>query len=223
MTKLLLIEDDADFASILEKQLADHGFEATICPNGSDALFYLRQQTFRLILLDRMLPLLDGLSFLKIIRDQGIHTPVIFITAMGGLPDKITGLNCGADDYLVKPFAFEELLARIQCILRRPQSLKTELPLCLGDLTWDSLSQTLQCRGQSCRLTQKESELLELFFRHPGQVLPRDTIFWDIWEDTEVEFGNLDNYIYFLRNRLRSLQSSARIETIRGVGYKLIV
>lgn len=223
MIKLLLVEDDADFANILEGQLTDHGFQVSVCGNGSDALFFLRQQNYQLILLDRMLPMLDGLSFLRIIRDQNIQTPVIFITALGDLPDKVRGLNCGADDYLVKPFAFEELLARIQCILRRPQAMKTELPFTVGDLTWDALGQTLSCHDISCRLTGKESELLDLFLHHPGQVLPRNTIFLEIWEDSEVEFGNLDNYIYFLRNRLRSLQSRTRIETVRGVGYQLII
>lgn len=223
MIKLLLVEDDADFANILEGQLTDHGFQVNICGTGSDALFFLRQQNYQLILLDRMLPMLDGLSFLRIIREQNIQTPVIFITALGDLPDKIRGLNCGADDYLVKPFAFEELLARIQCILRRPQAMKTELPVTVGDLTWNALSQSLSCRDKSCRLTGKESELLELFLRHPGQILPRNTIFLEIWEDSEVEFGNLDNYIYFLRGRLRSLQSGARIETVRGVGYQFVI
>lgn len=216
-----MIEDDTDFSTILGDQLADHGFQVDLCSNGSDALFFLKQQSYHLILLDRMMPVLDGLSFLKLIRSQDIQTPVIFITALGDLPDKITGLNCGGDDYLVKPFAFEELLARIQCILRRPQAMKTELPFTVGDLTWDPLHKTLSCRDSSCRLTGKESELMELFLRHPGQVLPRNTIFQEIWEDTEVEFGNLDNYIYFLRNRLRSLCSNTRIETVRGVGYQL--
>lgn len=221
MTKLLLIEDDTDFSDILRDQLTGHGFQVDLCSNGSDALFFLKQQNYHLILLDRMMPVLDGLSFLKIIRSQDIQTPVIFLTALGDLPDKIAGLNCGADDYIVKPFAFEELLARIQCILRRPRSLRTELPFTVGDLTWDPLHKTLSCNSRSCRLTGKESELLELFLGHPGQVLPRNTIFLEIWGDTEVEFGNLDNYIYFLRNRLRSLKSESRIETVRGVGYQL--
>lgn len=113
--RILIIEDDTDFSCSLHSQLVEHGFEADVCQNGSDGLFYMKQETYHLILLDRMLPVLDGMHFLQIIRQQGIMTPVIFITGLGNLSEKITGLNCGADDYLVKPFAFEELLARIYC------------------------------------------------------------------------------------------------------------
>lgn len=220
--KILLIEDDPDFASILESQLAKNGFQVDVCSNGSDGLFYLEQQSYHLVLLDRMLPVLDGMSFLQLIRQKGVQTPVIIITGLGALPDKLTGLNGGADDYLVKPFAFEELLARIHCILRRPAALQTKQPVTAGDITYDLCEKEICCGTKSCRLTARESALLELFIRHPGQTLTRKIIFSEIWENTDVEYGNLDNYIYFLRNRLRSVESKAEIRTIRGIGYRFI-
>lgn len=220
--KILLIEDDSDFASILECQLTANGFLVDVCTNGSDGLFYLEQQSYHLVLLDRLLPVLDGMSLLQIIRRKNISTPVIMITGLGDLPDRLTGLNGGADDYLVKPFAFEELLARMHAILRRPPELKTSQPLTVGDLTYDLCEKELFCGAKSCRLTARESTLLELFIRHPGQTLTRDLIFSEIWEGTEVEYGNLDNYIYFLRNRLRSIDSKSEIRTIRGIGYRFL-
>ncbi|MDO5423079.1 MAG: response regulator transcription factor [Eubacteriales bacterium] len=220
--RILLIEDDADFSSSLQSQLVHNGFEVDICSNGSDGLFYLKQQDYHLILLDRLMPVLDGMSFLQIIRRQNLSTPVIFITGIGELAARIDGLNGGADDYLVKPFAFEELLARIHCILRRPQALKTAHPVSAGDLTWYPSEKELHCRETSCTLTAKESALLELFLAHPNQTLTRERIFSEIWGyDTDVESGNLDNYIYFLRNRIRSLKSTASLQTVRGVGYRL--
>lgn len=219
--KILIIEDDRDFSYALQSQLTDRGFEVDVCANGSDGLFYIRQQMYHLILLDRLLPILDGMNLLQIIRSQNITTPVIFITGLGELAQKVEGLNWGADDYLVKPFAFEELLARIYCILRRPPVLKTSHPISAGDLTYDSLTRKLTCRQKSCTLTVKEGALLELFLDHPGQILTRDYIFSEIWgNDTDVESGNLDNFIYFLRNRLRSVESRSSLNTIRGTGYQ---
>ncbi|MDD2959479.1 MAG: response regulator transcription factor, partial [Lachnospiraceae bacterium] len=218
------IEDDLDFSYSLCKQLEEHDFETDTCQNGSDALFYINQETYHLILLDRMLPVLDGMHFLQIIRQQGIMTPVIFITGLGELSEKIVGLNGGADDYLVKPFAFEELLARIYCILRRPPALKTKQPISLGDLTYHPTDKKLCCGSKSCMLTTKENALLELFLDHPNQTLTRDFIFFEIWGTaSDVEDRNLDNFIYFLRNRIRSIGSTAVLKTIRGTGYQLVV
>lgn len=222
--RILIIEDDTDFSGSLQSQLNEHGFETDICPNGNDGLFYLKQETYHLILLDRMLPVLDGMHFLQIIRQQGIMTPVIFITGLGELSEKITGLNCGADDYLVKPFAFEELLARIHCILRRPAALKTAQPISLGDLTYHPTDQKLCCGSKFCTLTAKEHALFELFLDHPNQILTRTVIFSEIWGMTsDVENGNLDNFIYFLRNRIRSVGSTVVLKTVRGIGYQLIL
>lgn len=221
--KLLLIEDDKDFADTLYRQLTRHGFTVDICENGRDGLFYLKQQSYQLVLLDRMIPQLDGMQFLRLIREMGNHIPVIFITGLGDLPQKIEGLNCGADDYVVKPFAFEELLARINCVLRRPPMIKTDQPVQAGDLTYHPLTKELHCGSKSCTLTVKESALFALFLDHPDRVLTREYLYSEIWgDDSEVESGNLDNYIYFLRNRLHTIGSRAEIRTVRGVGYQFI-
>lgn len=222
--RILIIEDDTDFSRPLQRRLEEQGFETDVCQNGSDGLFYIKQENYHLILLDRMMPVLDGMQFLRIIRQQGITTPVIFLTGLGELSEKVTGLNSGADDYLVKPFAFEELLARIYCILRRPQALKTTHPISLGDLTYDPTNKTLNCGSRSCTLTVKENALLDLFFDHPNQTLTRDFIFSEIWGTaSDVEARNLDNFIYFLRSRIRSVGSAAVLKTVRGTGYQLVI
>ena len=135
--RILIIEDDKSLAETLRFQLEREHFETDICQDGVDGLHFIEQQAHDLILLDRMIPVLDGISVLKITREKDIYTPIIFITAMGALQDKVTGLECGADDYLVKPFDFEELLARIHSILRRPVKWEGDKPLKLGDISFD--------------------------------------------------------------------------------------
>ena len=169
-----------------------------------------------------MLPTLDGISVLKITREKNIPTPIIFVTALGALNEKITGLDCGADDYLVKPFDFEELLARIRCILRRPAKWEGSKPLEVGDVAYDTQQKKLYCGSFSCSLSAREGDLLEFFLRNPNQTIPRASILAKVWgPDAEVEDGNLDNYIYFLRRRLRSVKSQIQLKTVRGVGYQL--
>lgn len=220
--RILIIEDDKSLAETLRFQLERSGFETDVCHDGEEGLHFIEQQCHDLILLDRMLPHLDGISVLKITREKNISTPIIFVTALGALNDKITGLDCGADDYLVKPFDFEELLARMRCILRRPPKWEGSRPLEYGDLSYDSEQKKLYCNSLDCSLSAREGNLLELFLRNPGQTLPRTLILSKVWgADAEIEEGNLDNYIYFLRRRLKSVKSSVSLKTIRGVGYQL--
>ncbi len=222
--RILIIEDDKSLAETLRFQLERNNFETDVCHDGEEGLHYIEQQAHDLILLDRMLPELDGISVLKITREKNISTPIIFVTALGALNDKITGLDCGADDYLVKPFDFEELLARIRCILRRPSKWEGSKPIEYGDLSYDTEQKKLYCKNLSCSLSAREGDLLEFFLRNPRQTIPRASILSKIWGiDTEVEEGNLDNYIYFVRRRLRSVESSVELKTIRGVGYQLEV
>ncbi len=222
--RILIIEDDKSLAETLRFQLERNHFETDVCHDGEEGLHFIEQQSHDLILLDRMLPLLDGISVLKITREKNISTPIIFVTALGALNDKITGLDCGADDYLVKPFDFEELLARIRCILRRPSKWEGSKPLELGDISYDTDQKKLCCKDLSCSLSAREGDLLEFFLRNPGQTIPRSSLLAKVWgPDAEVEDGNLDNYIYFLRRRLKSVQSSLQLRTIRGVGYQLEV
>lgn len=222
--RILIIEDDKSLAETLRFQLERNHFETDVCHDGEEGLHFIEQQSHDLILLDRMLPTLDGISVLKIAREKNIPTPIIFVTALGALNDKITGLDCGADDYLVKPFYFEELMARIRCILRRPAKWEGSKPLELGDISFDTQQKKLCCNNASCSLSAREGDLLEFFLRNPGQTIPRASILAKVWgPDAEVEDGNLDNYIYFLRRRLKSVGSALLLKTVRGIGYQLEV
>lgn len=220
--RLLLIEDDESLCLSLSYQLRQDGFAPETCHDGEEGLLWARQQGYDLILLDRMLPGMDGLTLLRQLRREGIHTPVIFLTALGRLGDKTGGLDAGADDYIVKPFAYDELLARIRCVLRRPAVLSGDDLLRYGDVTYDPGSLTLRRGTASTALSKRLGDLLELFLRNPGQTLPRQTILLRVWGmETEVEDGNLDNYTYFLRRSLRKVGSTLRLTTVRGIGYRL--
>ncbi len=220
--RILLIEDDEGLSVSLSKQLETAGFFVDRCMDGADALFYIDQNIYDLILLDRMLPHMDGVTILKKLRDAGNETPVIVLTALGEVNDKITGLDAGADDYLVKPFATTELLARIRSIARRPRGWQEHNCLSFLDLRYFPENNRLSGPLGSFTLSKKEGALLEFFLNNPGQTLPRNTILTKIWGiDTEVEDGNLDNYIHFIRRRLKNVSTLARIQTIRGVGYRL--
>ena len=174
------------------------------------------------MILDRMLPELDGLTLLNTIRKRGIQTPVILATAMDSLDDKIHGLDEGADDYITKPFAPEELLARIRALTRRPRQLQAPGKLIWKDLAFDPQKLELSCGKNTLSLSKKEAGLMEYFLKNPEQCLKRAVLLSYVWgADTEVEEGNLDNYIYFLRRRLRTLKTKAKITTVHGVGYKL--
>ena len=222
--RILLVEDDEKLCYTLQYQLEQEGFLVDTCMDGEDALFFIRERVHDLILLDRVLPSMDGISVLKALRREKIFTPVIFLTALSSLQDKITGLDCGADDYMVKPFAFEELMARIRCLSRRPQKWEGSSVISLGDISFDPDQKKLFCHTKECSLSKKEGALMEIFLRNPGQILPRQTLLSRVWgPDSEVEDGNLDNYIYFLRRRLRSVDSRLELKAVRGVGYQLEV
>lgn len=220
--RILLVEDDKDLCQALLIHFKDQGYDTDICNNGTDGLFYALQNVYDLMILDRMLPELDGLTLLNTIRKRGIQTPVILATAMDSLDDKIHGLDEGADDYITKPFAPEELLARIRALTRRPRQLQAPGRLVWTDLAFDPEKLELSCGKNTLSLSKKEAGLMEYFMKNPGQCLKRSMLLSYVWgADTEVEEGNLDNYIYFLRRRLRTLKTRAKITTVHGVGYKL--
>ena len=192
------------------------------CRDGEEALYYIQQNLYDLILLDRMLPLLDGTEVLKTMRRSHNSTPVILITALGTLDDKVTGLDLGADDYLVKPFAFKELMARIRCVARRPRKMEEADKISFGDITYRPEENTLSGTAGTCSISKREGDLLEAFLRNPGQSLSRTLLLTKVWGlDSDVEEGNLDNYIHFLRRRLKAVGSKVAIRTIRGVGYQI--
>lgn len=218
------MEDDKKLCELLSMQLKSAGYETDCCYDGEDALFYIMEQAHDMILLDRMLPVMDGLAVLKKMRAEKIMTPVIFLTALGQLPDKINGLDAGADDYLVKPFEFEELLARIRCLKRRPAKWKDTSILNAGDISLSLAESILTGPDLSLTLSKRECSLFEVFLSNPGQTLPRSVLLSKVWgPDGDVEDGNLDNYIFFVRRRLKSVGSKLALTTIRGVGYRLDV
>lgn len=220
--RILIIEDDEKLCESLQFQLNREGITSDVCYDGEEGLGLIRQQAHDLVLLDRMLPSLDGLKILEKMRQEKIMTPVILVTALGELNDKITGLNCGADDYIVKPYEFQELLARIRCIIRRPAALAMTSDISFGDITYNPSLKQLTGNKKQVPLSKREGALLELFLRNPNQTLPRLTILSRVWgPNAEVEEGNLDNYIHFVRRRLKSVNSSLTLKTIRGIGYCL--
>lgn len=222
--QILIIEDDKDLAQLTKLALEKENFTVDVCPDGAEGLYYMQENLYDLVILDRMLPSMNGTQILKEARQAHISTPVIFLTALGELEDKVTGLNYGADDYMVKPFAFEELLARIRSILRRPGKWGDLNLLKLGDISFDPECGRLTKGSKECTLSGRESALLEVFLRNPGQVLPRPLLLSRVWGlDSDVEDGNLDNYIHFLRRRLKSVDSTLSLKTVRGVGYQLDV
>ncbi len=220
--RILLIEDDTALCRSLELLLKQQGFSVTVCNDGEEGLFYIMENSHDLVLLDRMLPGLSGMEVLQRARAKGCAVPVIFLTALGSLEERITGLDCGADDYIIKPFAFEELMARIRCISRRPQNFTATNLLVWGDLSYHLQQNLLTCGQSSCTLSRREGELLTLFLKNPDQTLPRSTILSRVWgPEAEIESGNLDNYIHFLRRRLKSVGSRLKLTTVRGIGYRL--
>ena len=220
--KILLIEDDRDLSRLICLSLHQAGYDTDTCYTGNDGLFYAKNQVYDAIILDRMLPEIDGLTVLEALRRTDIKTPVILTTALGSLHDRVDGLDAGADDYLVKPFALEELMARIRAVTRRPGNLQTSSALSVWGLSLEPCERRLTLKDRSLRLSKKESALLEYFMKNPGQTLPRSMILSYVWgASSEVEEGNLDNYIYFLRRRLKSLNAPVNLTTVHGTGYRL--
>lgn len=222
---ILMIEDDKELCEAVSFRLEQEGFSVTSCHDGEEGLYYMQESPFDLVILDRMLPHMNGIEVLKEARSRQIRTPVLMLTALGELNDRLTGLNGGADDYMVKPFAFEELLARIRCLLRRPAVYQDSVKsISLGDVSFVPETRTLSSREKTCTLSSREGELMEVFLRNPDQTLPRQLLLSRVWGlEADVEEGNLDNYIHFLRRRLKTVESTLQIRTVRGIGYQLEV
>lgn len=222
--RILIVEDDAKLCDAIKFHLEREGYTVDICYNGEDGLHYIKQEAYNLILLDRMLPELNGIDILSQMRAVGIKTPVIITTALNAVGDRIEGLDAGADDYIVKPFDIAELLARIRAVSRRPSNWESVRQIYFGDISFDLMRYTLKGPDKYCSLSKREAELLEILMRNPNQIIPRTVLLARVWgPDAPVEDGNLDNYIHFLRRRLNSVGSNISIRTARSVGYSLEV
>lgn len=222
--RILIVEDDNDLCELLKFNLCQEGYVVDICNNGYDSIHLIKQEAYDIILLDRMLPEVNGMDVLSKVRALGISVYIIMITALDGIGNRIEGLDAGADDYLVKPFDVNELIARIKAVSRRSVQWKSSSILSLADISLDLRRCYLKGAYQTCLLSKRECELLEIFINNPNQILPRSVLLSRIWgPDAPVEDGNLDNYIHFLRKRLNSVKSNLSIKTKRGIGYILEV
>lgn len=221
--KILIIEDDAALVDGLVYHLRRDGHDVDAAYDGPEGWNLARGGAYELVLLDRMLPGMDGAAVLRRMRNAHLTAPVLMITALGSLSDRVQGLDAGADDYLVKPFQTEELLARVRALARRPARIVDAERIQCGELVLDESTGLLSMACATCALSKREAKLLSQFMKNPGQTLTRELLLSRVWGDAPVEDGNLDNYIYFLRKRLKSVGSRAKIQTARGLGYRLEV
>jgi len=220
--RILMIEDDASLVRAVSFNLKNEGYEVDYCYDGQEGYELVQKRPYDLLLLDCMLPHIDGLTILKRIRMLKLNIPIIMVTALSGVSDRVSGLKAGADDYIVKPFAMEELLARIEAIRRRPRELVNPNKLEFEDISLDLTGLYLTGPTHSCNLSKTECALAEFMFTHPNTPLTRELLLSKIWGPyAEIEDGNLDNYIHFLRRRLTTVGSKLHIKTIRSVGYLL--
>lgn len=219
--RLLLAEDEYDLNTILTQRLRKEGYVVDSCMDGEETLYYLSNETYDCAVLDIMMPKKDGLEVLRTIRRRNIMTPVIFLTARDSLQDKVTGLDSGAQDYLIKPFAIEELLARLRAILRK-SSGKTDNCYRIDDLVMDTASKRVFRGEKEIRLSVKEFLLLEYLLRNAGIVLTREQIEKNIWNmDYEGSSNMIDVYIRYLRKKIDEGADRKLIHTVRGIGYVL--
>ena len=218
--RLLFIEDDRALCTALLPALQAAGYTVDTCHDSADGKALLCGGAYDVCVLDRMLPGLDGLSLLRAARAKGCTTPVLMLTALSGINDRVDGLDAGADDYLGKPFDTRELLARLRALTRRPGTTAESAIRC-GDVTLDAAQLTLSGPKAAAALTKREADLLEVLLRTPGQLQTRAVLLARVWGPlAEVEDANLDCYIHFVRRRLKAVGSAVTITTVRGSGYK---
>ncbi|WP_184543121.1 response regulator transcription factor [Mucilaginibacter sp. FT3.2] len=224
MSKICLVEDEEKVAAFISKGLQEHDFEVSHANDGFSAIDLIAAQTFDLIILDLMLPDINGVDLCRRIRKENSQVPILMLTALDRVDDKVNGLQAGADDYLVKPFHFNELLARISALLRRyrPENNKEDGLLTFSDLKLNTFTKAAERANAEIGLTTKEYHLLELFMRNPNKTLSRDYIaekVWDIQFDTGTNF--IDVYVNYLRKKIEKGAQAKLIHTVIGMGYIL--
>jgi len=221
--RLLVIEDDHKIANAIKKGLAQEAYAVDVSFDGKDGLANALTFDYDLIIIDRMLPGVDGIKICKVLREKKYNTPILFLTAKDKISDRVEGLNAGADDYLVKPFAFEELLARVRALLRRPTKTD-ETILKIADLSLDPARFTVKRAEKEIKLSSKEFALLEYMMRNPDRILTKDNIIAHVWDyDADVLPNTVEVYIGYLRNKIDRpfAKMPNLIQTSRGFGYKI--
>jgi len=219
---ILLIEDDAEAARFLIKGLKESGYTVDHAPDGREGLFRATEGRFDVVISDRMLPHLDGLTVIQLMREKGVSTPVLVLSALGTVDDRIRGLKAGGDDYLTKPFAFAELLARIEALSRRRTSVPETTRLKIADLEFDLLARRVTRSGKEIELTAREQKLLEFLMRRAGQVVTRTMLLEGVWDlHFDPQSNLIDVHISRLRQAIDRGSDRPLIHTVRGSGYVL--
>lgn len=221
--RVLIIEDEHKIANSIRAGLEQENYAVDVSYDGTEGYDMASSEGYDLIVLDRMLPGIEGSEIAQKLRDAKIHTPIIMLTARGQIQDRVEGLDSGADDYLTKPFAFEELLARVRALLRRPKNSVGKI-LTIEDLTIDTSTFSIKRAGKSISLSSKEYSLLEYMMRHPNQILSKDHIISHVWNyDADILPNTVEVYIGYLRNKIDKPFKNfpALINTIRGFGYRI--
>jgi two-component system OmpR family response regulator len=220
--KVLLIEDDEQTTDFIGKGLREAGHTVDQAANGRDGLFFAAGGSYDVMIVDRMLPGLDGLGIVRTIRSAGVRTPVLFLTTMSGIDDRVQGLEAGGDDYLVKPFAFAELLARLQALVRRPPLSDTPTVLKVADLEMDLLKRTVTRAGEEVDLQPREFQLLEYLMRNAGRVVTRTMLLENVWDfHFDPKTNIVETHVSRLRTKLGRNRAAELIHTVRGAGYVL--
>ena len=220
---ILLVEDEVALSNAVKKILEQRGFLVDAVYDGLDAVDYATGMDYSLIILDVMLPKLDGFEVLRRVRSAGVHAPILMLTARSTVPDKVTGLNGGADDYMAKPFDTEELLARVGALTRRTGEVIVNEAR-FEDLTLDVQSAVLRCGGESVQLSRKEFEVMKTFLYNPTMTITKDALISSVWGmDSEATDNNVEVYISFLRKKLKYLKSRVSIRNLQKIGYRLEV
>jgi len=220
--KVLLIEDDQETSAYVARGLREQGHVVDLAATGRDGLFLATEGGHDVLIVDRMLPGLDGIGLVQALRGTGVKAPVLFLTALGGVGDRVRGLDAGGDDYLVKPFAFAELLARVNALARRPPLSDTPTVLQAGDLEMDLLGRTVTRGGKAIDLQPREFQLLEFLMRHAGQSVTRTMLLEKVWEyHFDPQTNVIDVHISRLRSKIDKGFDRPMLQTVRGAGYRL--
>jgi two-component system, OmpR family, response regulator len=220
--KLLVIEDDREAAAYISKGLVESGYVVDVAHEGRDGLFMASSGSYDALVVDRMLPAMDGLAVIAALRAAEIRVPVLILSALGAVDDRVKGLRAGGDDYLVKPFAFAELLARLEALLRRGSGTPTTTKLHVGDLEMDLLARTVHRGGQEVDLLPREFRLLEFLMRHVGQVVTRTMLLENVWDyHFDPQTNVIDVHISRLRQKIDKNFAKPLLHTVRGAGYRL--
>lgn len=219
--RLLLVEDEKRMAQALCEILRLEHYDVDHCADGLDGMYAIESGAYDIVILDVMLPRRNGFEIVKEVREKGIRTPILMLTAKSELDDKVTGLDCGADDYLTKPFMTKELLARLRALCRRNINTPDGM-LKYGDITLNTNASSMSCGANNVRLSEKEFRILEYLISNQGQILTREQFAVKIWGyESDAEYNNVEVYMSFIRKKLGFINSRVEIKAVRGVGYEL--